>query len=87
MEQSQQEIKRAVASGYWNLYRYNPTTDQFKLDSPKPSMSYEEFLLGETRYSALLKKDQQKAKELFELATQDAIKRHEQLEKMANQNS
>ena len=28
-----------------------------------------------------------KAKELFELATQDAIKRHEQLEKMANQNS
>ena len=29
----QQEMKDAVASGYWNLYRYSPETHKFTLDS------------------------------------------------------
>jgi pyruvate-ferredoxin/flavodoxin oxidoreductase len=86
MENSQQEIKRAVASGYWNLYRYNPETDVFNLDSPAPTMEYEEFIMGESRYSALLKKNPEQAKQLFEKAKEDAIKRYNQLLTLANQN-
>lgn len=87
MEQSQNEIKRAVASGYWNLYRYNPDKDELKLDSPKPTMSYEEFLMGETRYSSLAKKNPQKAKELFEMANQDAQIRYQKLESLINKSN
>ena len=36
----QQEMKDAVDSGYWNLYRYSPETHKtFTLDSKEPSMA------------------------------------------------
>lgn len=84
MANSQLEIKRAVASGYWNLYRFNPITNKLTIDSPKPSMSYEEFLMGETRYSALAKKAPEKAKELFEQANKDAQLRYQTLIELSN---
>ena len=33
MNNVQQEMKDAVSSGYWNLYRYSPETKKFTLDS------------------------------------------------------
>ena len=86
MQNSQEEIKKAVQSGYWNLYRYNPTTDTLSLDSSEPTINYEDFLIGESRYSSLLKKSPEKAKELFEKAKQDAMQRYNELKKLANKN-
>lgn len=84
MSNSQHEIKMAVASGYWNLYRFNPITNILTLDSPKPTMTYEEFLMGETRYSALAKKFPEKAKQLFEEAKNDAELRYQTLLDLSN---
>ncbi len=51
---AQQEMKRAVDSGYWNLYRYNPNNEKpLTIDSKEPTMEYETFLDGEVRYSSL----------------------------------
>ena len=77
MENSQLEEKRAVQSGYWHLYRYNPMLKEqgknpFILDSKEPTMEYEDFLKGETRYKSLIARDEELAKELFEEAKQNA---------------
>ncbi len=58
MSQSQKEEKKAVDSGYWMLYRYNPMLKEegknpFTLDSKEPKIDLEEFLKGEKRYNSL----------------------------------
>ena len=55
---NQAEQKKAVAAGYWNLFRFNPDLakagkNPFTLDSKAPSADYVQFIEGETRYSAL----------------------------------
>ena len=67
---TQSESKMAVESGYWPLYRYNPTLadegkNPFILDSKEPAGNMEEFLMGEVRYAALAKSKPEIAKELF----------------------
>ena len=84
MGSSQQEEARAVKTGYWHLFRYNPSLKEqgknpFILDSKAPSLDYEEFLKGETRYTALQKTAPENAKELFEQAKADAAKRYDRL--------
>jgi pyruvate-ferredoxin/flavodoxin oxidoreductase len=58
MAYSQHEEKKAVDSGYWMLYRYNPDLKKegknpFTLDSKEPSIPLHDFLEGETRYTSL----------------------------------
>lgn len=53
MKNTMEEMKEAVASGYWNLYRWNPKNKVFKLDSKAPEKDLKAFLRGEVRYSAL----------------------------------
>jgi len=58
MSHTQQEEMKAVESGYWFLYRYNPELKKegknpFILDSKEPKMDVREFLKGETRYTSL----------------------------------
>ncbi|MBP5667963.1 MAG: pyruvate:ferredoxin (flavodoxin) oxidoreductase, partial [Salinivirgaceae bacterium] len=54
MHRVQEEMKRAVESGYWLLYRYDPRLEHpFQLDSKAPTMPYKEFLAGEVRYNSL----------------------------------
>ena len=58
MAYSQQEEKKAVDSGYWMLYRYNPALKQegknpFILDSKEPKLPVKDFLAGEKRYNSL----------------------------------
>ena len=58
MGKSQEEARRAVACGYWDLYRYNPAlratgVNPFSLDSKEPTESFRDFLMGEVRYSSL----------------------------------
>lgn len=52
------EEKKAVDTGYWMLYRYNPQLKKdgknpFTLDSKEPSVGVKEFLKGEKRYTSL----------------------------------
>ncbi len=73
MANVQHEMKRAVDAGYWTLYRYNPEDPKpMKVDSKAPSMDYEEFLDGETRYAALKRTFPEHAETLFKAAKEDA---------------
>ena len=84
MGASQDEMKRAVDAGYWHLYRYNPLNREhpFTLDSDKPSVSFMEFLKGETRYSSLERSFPQNAETLFKQAEEDAKEKYEAYLKM-----
>ncbi|MDD3232002.1 MAG: pyruvate:ferredoxin (flavodoxin) oxidoreductase [Clostridia bacterium] len=71
------EMKKAVNSGYWFLYRNNPNAKvKFSLDCREPSLKYEDFIMGESRYTAILKKNPELAKQLFEQSAQDAELRY-----------
>ncbi len=88
MSFSQAETRKAVASGYWNLYRYNPDlADQGKnppiIDSKDPTESYQDYLKGEVRYTSLLKAFPEAAPELFKRSESDAAERLANLKKMA----
>ena len=84
MDKVQQEMKWAVDAGYWTLYRYNPLAEKpFTLDSKAPSLDYEDFLRGESRYSALDITFPENAKELFARAAEQARQRYESYAKMA----
>ena len=87
MGKTQRQMKRAVASGYWSLYRYNPALKEegknpFTLDSKEPTESFREFLLSEVRYSSLLKKYPEEAEELFKKAEEDAKERLENYKRL-----
>lgn len=85
MAKSQTEMRDAVLSGYWDLFRYNPTTNELVIDSDEPIMSYEDFLTHETRFTSLVKANPEKAKELFEKAKQEALERRSLLKLLSKQ--
>lgn len=82
MAKSEEEMARAVHSGYFEIYRYNPILNKLELDFEEPDLSYEDFLAGETRFSSL-KKISTQSKELFEMSKQDAKNRLELLKKLS----
>ncbi|MDY7034946.1 MAG: pyruvate:ferredoxin (flavodoxin) oxidoreductase [Thermodesulfobacteriota bacterium] len=87
---SQEEEKRAVESGYWTLYRYNPTLKEegknpFILDSKEPKGDFKEFLMGEVRYSSLTRTFPENAETLFQKAEEDMKERYETYKRLAVQ--
>ncbi|HPO90356.1 MAG TPA: pyruvate:ferredoxin (flavodoxin) oxidoreductase [Victivallales bacterium] len=89
MMKSQTEEKRAVEAGYWPLYRYNPAKilkgeSPFIWDSKDAQISYQEFIKGERRYTALLKTAPQEAEKLFQEAENDAKRRMEFFKKLGS---
>ena len=83
----QDEMKKAVECGYWNLFRFNPTLkaegkSPFTLDSKEPKEGYQEFLMNEARYSALTRSFPERAKELFAKNEESAKARYEHLLKL-----
>ncbi len=83
MANVQEEMKRAVDAGYWLLYRYNPNEEKpMKLDSKEPSLDYEEFLEGETRYAALKRTFPEHAESLFKAAKEDSGVRYQKYKNM-----
>ncbi|MDE6438047.1 MAG: pyruvate:ferredoxin (flavodoxin) oxidoreductase, partial [Muribaculaceae bacterium] len=78
MGHSQDEEARAVACGYWQLWRYNPALEEegknpFSLDSKEPDWNeFENFLKGEVRYASVLKQYPAEAAELFAAAKANA---------------
>ena len=83
MNCSMNEMKKAVQSGYWNLFRFDPRKaiegdgNPFTLDSKKPTLEYKEFLDGEVRYRALEQSNPERAKKLFDEAAKQAEARYE----------
>jgi pyruvate-ferredoxin/flavodoxin oxidoreductase len=89
MSKSQEESKLAVQSGYWPLYRYNPTLkaegkNPFILDSGKPDGTLQEFLAGEVRYASLQKSFPDEAKRLHAQLEKEYNERYEALKLMAD---
>ncbi len=90
MGEAMDEMKRAVESGYWHLWRYNPELAEedknpFVLDSKEPTESFRDFLMGEARYATLMKEFPELAEKLFDKLEQDAKEKRETYEKMAEQ--
>ena len=83
MNNVQQEMKDAVNSGYWNLYRYSPETKTFTLDSKEPTMPLYDFMKGEVRYSSLELSFPENAKVLFAEAEEDAKAKYESYKRRA----
>lgn len=86
---NQTEQKKAVAAGYWNLFRFNPALAEegknpFSLDSKAPKADYVEFIEGETRYSALKRSFPGKAEELFGIAAENSIEKYNKLAKLVD---
>ena len=87
---SQAEEKKAVESGYWQLYRYNPSRakegkNPFTLDSAAPKDDLRTFLLGENRYASLQLAFPERAEALLSSAEQSARKRLTVYERLAAQ--
>ena len=83
MGKSQAEEGRAVESGYWHLWRYNPVLAEegknpFSLDSKEPDWSkFQDFLMGEVRYLSVKKAYPNEAQELFDAAEKMAKLRYQ----------
>ena len=87
MTNCQNEMKKAVKAGYWNLFTFNPALkaqgkNPFTLTSKEGDGTYQEFLSGETRYSRLTKAFPERAKALFEKSDEVAKARYEHLMKL-----
>lgn len=87
MKNCQEEMKKAVECGYWNLFRFNPAAPagkRFVLDSKAPAGGYRDFLMNEARYSRLTREFPERAEELFAESEQDAMARYEHLQKLVS---
>ena len=80
--------KLAVDTGYFPLFRYNPTLvaegkNPFKLDSKAPKQALTDFTSLETRFNMLEKIYPDRAKDLSKLAVEDIRSRWAMLEQLA----
>ena len=87
MNHCQDEMKKAVAAGYWNLFSFNPELkaegkNPFTLVSKPGDGSYQDFLKNETRYSRLTRSFPERAERLFKESEEAAKKRYEHLERL-----
>ncbi len=84
MTSSQAEEKKAVQSGYWHLFRFNPDLtlegkNPFTLDSKEPSTEYRDFIMNEVRYNQLYRANPERAEQLFAKAERDAKAKYKEL--------
>jgi pyruvate-ferredoxin/flavodoxin oxidoreductase len=80
--------KKAVASGHWPLFRFDPRRtargeNPLQLDSKAPSISFTDYAYAETRYRSLELLDPSAALELAELAQNDIALRWRLYERLA----
>ena len=89
MTNCQNEIRKAVACGYWNMFRFNPAAkaegkNPLTIDSKPASADYKEFILGEARYSSLTRSFPERAEVLFDKAAENAKIQRAHLEKLVD---
>ena len=80
MNHCQDEMKKAVAAGYWNLFSFDPAKkaegkNPFTLTSKAGDGSYQDFLNNEARYTRLIKPFPERAERLFAKSEEAAKER------------
>ena len=88
MGNSQEEEKLAVEAGYWPLYRYDPRLaaegkNPFQLDMKEPAGDFQDFLMGEVRYSSLVQSFPEEAKRLHAKLEAEYAERYQTYKEMA----
>ncbi len=79
--------QNAVKSGYWPLFRYNPTKpkgERFSLDSKESTMPLKDFLYDETRFSILTRQNPEHAADLLVSAEHGLTEHWERLMALKN---
>ncbi len=84
------EEKKAVETGHWHLFRFNPELrkegkNPFILDSKEPKGEIKDFIYGEIRFSQLMNVFPDQAPELFDLAEQNSKERYLRYKRLAEQ--
>ncbi len=90
MSYGMEQQKKAVNSGHWPLFRYNPdlvaqNKNPFQLDSKAPTISLKDYIYNETRYTMLAKSDPEQAQKLYQLAQEDVVAKWKLYEHMSQQ--
>jgi pyruvate-ferredoxin/flavodoxin oxidoreductase len=87
MSKSMSHQKDAVRSGYWPLYRFQPTEAEgehpFRLDSHQPSIPVRDFVATEARYAILGRTQPERAAHLAALVQADVDERWRYYEQLA----
>ena len=89
MNHCQDEMKKAVAAGYWNLFSFDPAKkaegkNPFTLTSKAGDGSYQDFLNNEARYTRLIKPFPERAERLFAKSEEAAKERFNHLQKLVD---
>ncbi len=84
MSNTQAQEKLAVETGYWPIYRYNPTTDKLTVDSKEPVKTYEDFTSTQSRYFSLAKTSAEESAKLISGAKEHALDVLKDLNEEAN---
>ena len=71
--------RRPSQCGHWPLYRYNPELEEqgknpLTIDSKEPTITFEEYAMGENRYRSLKLVNPDHADELMALSQKDVPK-------------
>jgi pyruvate-ferredoxin/flavodoxin oxidoreductase len=75
--------EKAVASGYWPLFRFDPSKPKgkkFKLDSKAPSIPLKDFMYNETRFTRVVRQDAELGEQLLNQAQEEVNTNWERLE-------
>lgn len=88
MSRTQEVERRAVESGYWQLFRFDPRRKKegqnpLILDSREPKGDFREFLMSEVRYNRLFRAAPERAERLFAQNEKDAKEKYDTLKKAA----
>jgi len=88
-EHSLEQMRLAVESGYWPLYRYDPRRAErglppLQLDSPAPKVDLAEFMGKETRFRTVEAANPERAKALLDAARREIQARYALYEQLAH---
>ena len=88
MRTGMKQAARAVASGYWPLFRFDPRMrkaglNPFRLDSTRPRITLEDYAYRELRYSSLKRSNPESAAEMLVQAQASVDERYRMYEDFA----
>ena len=88
MRTGMKQQARATGSGYWPLFRFDPTMrraglNPFRLDSPRPRIPLQDYAYRELRYKTLTRTNPESAAEMLQQAQAAANERYRIYEDLA----
>ena len=86
MSNSIDEEKKAMLSGYFPIFHYNPDTKEFKMDGKSDFNKYPEYLTGEDRYKSLKIINSDEADDLLLENENNAKESYKYYESLTNKN-